>query len=191
MLSIGTEKTMKMALGLLHVAEKSEWLPLAVLKNGYRHDLVAMDKALREQIHASVDRATHPAVLLPLLMEVEADPLWEPIVAMLDRYGREGRFYNLDALAQVTQQEEPPEVFWDRVDQIAVESEPTINAAFHASIADYSQMDTFTRLLNERIARSVERWWRMICMAGVQGCMNERGKSWGIDIDPRMVGRQE
>jgi hypothetical protein len=191
MLSIGTEKTMKMALGLLYVAEKREWPPLGIFKATYGHNLVVMDKALREQIRANLDRATYPAIATPLLDEVEADPLWEPIVAMLDRYGREGRFYNLDALAQVTQREESPEVFWDRVDQAALDSEPDIKQVWTASITDASRMDEFTALLNDRIAQSIDRWWRMVCMAGVQGVLGERGKGWGSDIDPSMVGRQE
>jgi hypothetical protein len=191
MLSIGAEKTMKMSLGLLNVAAEGRWLSRSVLKNTYRHDLVLMDSTLLTQLRGNLDRSTYVEVLAPLLDAVEADPLWQPVVAMLDRYGREGRFYNLDALAEVTQPDDDPEEYWNRVDQIAIDSDAEVKRAWDACIVDYSKIDEFNTVLNERIARSIEGWWRMICMAGVQGVLGDRGTGWGFDFDPSMVGRQE
>ena len=44
MLSIGVEKALKLGLGLNHLAATRSWLPLAVLKNDYRHDLIKMGR---------------------------------------------------------------------------------------------------------------------------------------------------
>lgn len=43
MLSIGVEKMLKLGLGLNHLAATRCWLPLVVLKNEYRHDLLKME----------------------------------------------------------------------------------------------------------------------------------------------------
>jgi hypothetical protein len=77
------------------------------------------------------------------------------------------------------------------VDEAAIATEELVASAWQASLTDYSKMEAFTTALNARIARSIEDWWRMICMAGVQGVLGERGEVWGIDLDPSMVGRQE
>ena len=191
MLSIGTEKTFKMGLGLVNVATKQRWLSKDVLKNHYRHNLVLMDQTLREQLRERLDNATYPAVITPLLDAVDADPLWEPMVSMLDRYGREGRFYNLDALAECDQPDDDPEEYWNRVEQIAIEKAPAVAREWETFVRDYSNMDPFTAALNEAMASTVEAGWRMICMAGVQGVMGDRGKGWGFEFDPSMVGRQD
>ncbi|WP_139230668.1 MULTISPECIES: hypothetical protein [unclassified Leifsonia] len=191
MLSIGAEKTFKMALGLVNVAAEQRWLGKNVLKNHYRHDLVLMDRTLREQLRQRLDNATYPAIVGPLLDAVDSNPLWEPMISMLDRYGREGRFYNLDALAEYDQPDDDPEEYWNRVEQIAIEEVPAVAREWNAVTGDYSKMDRFTATLNEAMAETIEAGWRMICMAGVQGVMGDRGKGWGFDLDPSMVGRQE
>lgn len=55
MLSIGAEKLLKLSLGLLHVEDNRQWLPLEVLKNEYRHDLIKMERLLREAIQERTD----------------------------------------------------------------------------------------------------------------------------------------
>jgi hypothetical protein len=188
MLSIGVEKLLKLALGLLHVEARGVWLPATVLKNEYRHDLVKMDTLLRRAIDANIDRATHRSFVDNALSAVDADPVWPSLVAALDRYGREGRFYYLDALADNPQREESPQVFWEATERAALDTEPELRDLFTRMLSDFSLSDEFYCRLNERVADSLQRWWDLVAMAGVQGVIGARGKAWGHEI--RSVGRQ-
>lgn len=188
MLSIGLEKTLKLGLGLNHLAETRSWLPLAVLKNDYRHDLIKMERLLRDAIRQNIGRATHAFYVRAALEAVDTDPVWPSLVTALNRYGREGRFYFLDALADNPQKEESPQSFWDAIERVALENEVELNDLFHRMISDYSLSDEFSRRLNERIADSLQRFWDLVAMAGVQGVLGDRGKGWGHDF--KLIGRQ-
>lgn len=107
MLSIAVEKLLKVAFGLLHIKDHRHWLPLHVLKNDYRHDLVRTEQLLRETIHDRADRATHRFYMDQALTVLESDPVWPPLIAALNRYGKDGRFYSLDALAENPQCSRP------------------------------------------------------------------------------------
>ncbi|MDZ8171969.1 hypothetical protein [Microbacterium xanthum] len=188
MLSIGVEKTLKLGLGLNHVAATRTWLPLVVLKNEYRHDLIKMEGLLRDAIRQHIGRATHPQYVRVALEAVDGDPVWPSLVTALNRYGQEGRFYFLDALADNPQREESPQSFWDATERVALENEDELNELFHRMISDYSLSDEFYRRLNERIADSLQRFWDLAAMAGVQGVLGDRGKGWGHDF--KLIGRQ-
>ncbi len=188
MLSIGVEKMLKLGLGLSHLASNRVWLPVSVLKNDYRHNLIKMEALLREEIRDNVGRATHRYFVDEALAAVDSDPVWAPLVAALNRYGQEGRFYYLDALAENPQREESPQAFWDAAERVALESEPEINAYFQRMMTDLSLSDEFYRRLNARIADSLQRYWDLVAMAGVQGVFGDRGSGWGHDF--KNVGRQ-
>lgn len=188
MLSIGVEKTLKLGLGLNHLAETRRWLPLAVLKNDYRHDLIKMEGMLRDAIRQNIGRGTHQYYVRVALEAVDTDPVWRSLVTALNRYGREGRFYFLDALADNPQREESPQSFWDATERVALENEVELNDLFHRMISDYSLSDEFSQRLNERIADSLQRFWDLVAMAGVQGVLGDRGKGWGHDF--KLIGRQ-
>ncbi len=188
MLSIGIEKALKLALGLLHIEENRTWLAARVLKIEYRHDLVKMEALLREAIRTNTARATHPYWVDQALTAIDTDPVWPALVAALNRYGQEGRFYYLDALAENPQREESPQVFWDAAESVALKSDPTLKDLFDRMMHVYSLSDEFYQKLNERMADSLQRFYDLISMAAVQGVLGERGKAWGHDF--KNVGRQ-
>jgi hypothetical protein len=189
MLSIGVEKLLKLALGLLHVQGNNRvWLPARVLKNDYRHDLIKMEALLREAIRDNVDRATHRYYVDQALAAADTDPVWPPLVSALNRYGQEGRFYYLDALAENPQRDESPQTFWDAAERVAVENDPELNALFQRSLKDFSLSEEFYRKLNERLADSLQRFVDLVTMAAVQGVLGDRGKAWGHDF--KTIGRQ-
>lgn len=188
MLSIGVEKMLKLGLGLAHVADTRVWLPASVLKNEYRHDLIKMEALLREAIMHNVDRSTHRYWVDQALAAVDADPVWPPLVSALNRYGQEGRFYYLDALADNPQREESPSTFWDAAERVALEHEPELDDLFQRMLTDFSLSAEFYRKLNERMADSLQRFWDLVAMAAVQGALGKRGMGWGHDF--KSIGRQ-
>lgn len=188
MLSIGVEKILKLSLGLLYVEYNRQWLPLEVLKKEYRHDLIKMEHLLREAIRERADRAAHRCYVDQALTEVENDPVWPPLIAALNRYGKEGRFYYLDALAENPQREESPQSYWDEAERATLQAEPELNSLFSRMKSDFSLSDEFYQRLNARVADSLEKWWNLVALAAVQGVLGERGKTWGHGI--KAVGRQ-
>ena len=188
MLSIGVEKMLKLGLGLLHVMNNRVWLPARVLKVDYRHDLIKMEALLRQGIRDNVESATHRSFVDQALAAVDADPVWPLVVSALNRYGQEGRFYYLDALAENPQREESPQTFWDAAERVALEHEPELHDLFQRMIADVSLSDEFNRKLNERMAESLQAFWDLVAMAGVQGVLGDRGGAWGHDF--KTIGRQ-
>lgn len=188
MLSIGVEKLLKVALGLFHVDVEGAWLSKQTLKNEYRHDLIRMESLLREKIRENLDSATHRGYVEDLLDAVDGDPVWPPLLAALNRYGQEGRFYYLDALADNPQTQESPAAFWAEVDRAAMENDEDLRVLFNRSIQDLSLTDEFNKRLNAAAADSLQQWWQLVAMAGTQNLMGKRGSSWGLDQG--IIGRQ-
>jgi len=188
MLSIGLEKMLKLTLGLLHVEDEGTWLPVRVLKNDYRHDLIKMERLLRGALRERKARATHVAFVDQALSAIDADAVWPLLVSALNRYGQEGRFYYLDALADNPQREESPRTFWDAAEQAALENDVALTELFHRMLNDFTLSDEFARSLNGRMADSLQRFWDLITLSAVQGVFGERGKGWGHDF--HHVGRQ-
>lgn len=188
MLSIGVEKLLKVALGLVYVADNKKWPPYTVFKFEYKHDLVMMEQLLREHIRQRVDLATYPVYVNQALLALDGDAVWLPLVAALKRYGQEGRFYYLDALAENPQREESPQSFWDAAERAALESDIELNKLFNLMLSDFSLGDEFNQRLNRRVADSLQKWRDLVSVAAVQGVFGERGKAWGLCITA--IGRQ-
>ncbi len=178
MLSIGSEKLLKVSLGLFNVATEHAWPSKDVFTKEYRHDLIKMEGLVHNAIRDNMDRATHRKYVEDLLTAVENDPVWPPLLASLNRYGQSGRFYYLDALAEEPQRAPSPEAFWDEVDNVAV-NDPELKALFQRTSQDFGLFDEFNRKLNLVAAGSLKQWWELVAMAGKQGVMGERGKGWG------------
>lgn len=188
MLSIGLEKMLKLTLGLLNVEDEGTWLPVHVLKNDYRHDLIKMERLLRSKLRERKARATHVAVVDQALRSADADPVWPLLVSALNRYGQEGRFYYLDALADKPQREESPQIFWEVAQQAALKNDVALSELFHRMLDDLTLSDEFARSLNGHMADSLQRFWDLVTLSAVQGVCGERGKAWGHDFNH--VGRQ-
>ncbi|MFS0852551.1 hypothetical protein [Microbacterium sp. 179-I 3D4 NHS] len=188
MLSIGVEKTLKLSLGLRNVEDTGTWLPARILKNEYRHDLIKMEQLLREVIRANLEHATHRSFVDEALAAVDADPVWPHLVAALNRYGQEGRFYNLDALADNPQREESPSTYWDVAERAALDDDDDLHALFQQMLEDFSLSAEFYKRLNVRMADSLRRFRDLVGLAAVQGVLGERAKAWGHEFNT--IGRQ-
>ncbi len=190
MLSIGVEKTMKMTLGLAHVAEHGEWPPRKMFKDHWRHDIAVMNAEILQTIEERLTLATNRGVVPPLLEKVRSNAAWGPIVAALHRYGAQGRFYYLDALAESPQTDDDPGAYWDAAERALLDSNPEFRTAFYAAASDPTEWDRRSTELNERMADAITDWWDLIAAAGIQRMLGERGAGWGHEVHQRAVGRQ-
>jgi len=188
MLSIGVEKVLKLSLGLVHLTDSRTWPSKAVFI-AYRHNIVEMDRTLRERIRARASLATRPSYVAGLLDAVDHDPIWPKAATAMNAYGSRGRFYWLDALSGSPQLDDTPAGYWENVFSTARDASPELTALFHQAFKSNEAHVEYMLRLNHAAADSIEQWWAMVAMAGTQGVFGERGESWGLDqhIVPRQV----
>lgn len=189
MLSIGVEKHLKLVLGVLSVEDAGRWATKSEMKS-YGHGIAEMWDHVMDKV--SERTAGKSDYLRGLVAGVDADPVLRPLLEVLDRYGRSGRFYNLDLLGDTPQSELAPDAMFDAVEQAAM-ADPEVAATYTAAMADVSGQDawdTFYATLRARIARSVEEAWEMLSRLGMHGVFGELGKFMGADLRADSVGRQ-
>lgn len=178
--SIGVEKLMKVMLGLDHLRQNSEW-PSRATMQGWGHGVVRMNAMLNAALDANLELATHPVYVSGLLEEQRADEYWPLLVAVLDRYGRAGRFYYLDHLADGEASDwEPPAAYWDELEAAIVRDHPELLTAL--SSMDNDVADAGRRDLSRYVEETLERWWEMVFRFSIQGCFGERARMISSEI---------
>ncbi|MFC5370760.1 hypothetical protein [Arcanobacterium bovis] len=182
LLSIGVEKLLKLALGYVYLDKNREWIPAKILKKDYGHDLKKMDAALRRVIEEGINKATHPQYVKDALHELERDPLWPLILDTLDRYGKSGRFYYLDALGDNPQTQESPKDYWEKVENKVIEMDPSLQDLLHRYISRECRREEYIQTLTAKIAESLETWRELIAVAAKQGVLGDRAKTLGCDL---------
>lgn len=187
LLAIGTEKLLKMGLGLVHLAEHGIWPPKSRFKNVWRHDLSLMAEELLPKLRARLPHATNRSSIEPLLEAVEESPAFVPLLAALSRYGVDGRFYHLDALADDPQPGERPDSMWARAENALLTTRPDLHRRMFETVTDPPAYERVMHDLHAAMAECVEQFWDMLCMAGVQGMLGPRGKGWGFDVNRKNV----
>lgn len=187
--SIGVEKLQKLVLGVVRLDETGAW-PTFDEMRAYRHNLVAMHEATMEAIR---ERTTSSSDFVrEQVAAIDADPVLPLLIATFDRYAREGRFYNLDRLAERRQQEEKPYAYWSRVEHAVMTEEP-IASMFAAAMADNGNQALWDELhasVQARVADCLARWWDMICWVGKNHALGETGRTLAFEVDRKSVGRQ-
>lgn len=189
MLSIGVEKYFKLTIGVIALADTGAWPSSAVMKE-HRHGIFGMWEHVRREVGARV--ATGNAYLAGLLMDVDIDDMLPAILEVLDRYGRSGRFYNLDMLGDNPQHELSPEQMWNGVTE-AAHADPTSQAKFTAAMTDLTNneaWDEYHRAVCARVAQSLEGMWEMLSRIGMHGVLGETGRTLGFEVRASSVGRQ-
>ncbi|KQQ19990.1 hypothetical protein ASF48_13930 [Rathayibacter sp. Leaf299] len=189
MLSIGVEKLLKVAVGLVALDESGAWPTQTVMKREFGHGVVKLDGLLREKLRAGIgDKSSYAQ---GWFAKVETDPVWPILLDALDAYGRSGRFYNLDLLADEPQSWDSPSAQWTLVENCAIDASPELQALRDAGFAgDMAAFNRLTRGTNTAIADSLHRWWEAIAVLGRHGLMGEHNKAFGFEVHPNAVGRQ-
>lgn len=189
MLSIGIEKHLKLVLGVIALDTSQQW-PRKAEMMAYGHGIAELWDHVMIEIRERT--STKGDYLRGLVAGVDADPVLRPLLEVLDRYGRAGRFYNLDLLADDPQRELAPDAMFQAVEQAAME-DPEVSRTFTTAMADVSDQaawDEFGATLRRRIARSVEEAWEMLSRAGMHGAFGQVGNMMGADLRADSVGRQ-
>jgi hypothetical protein len=188
-LSIGVEKYLKLTLGTISLDEHHRWPTKAEMMD-YGHGIAEMWDRVMDEVHRrTADKSEY---VRGLVAGVDADPVLRPLLEVLDRYGRSGRFYNLDALGGRPQRELSPEDMFNAVEQAAM-ADPAVLRARDIAMADANDQaawDHFNSILRERIASSLAGAWEMLSRVGMNDGFGETGKVLGFDLRADVVGEQ-
>lgn len=187
LLSIGVEKHLKLILGVIGIDKTGGWPPFNAMKG---HDIVAMyDRVMTAIRERTTDKSQF---VRDHVAGVDADPVIPALMAVLERYAREGRFYNLDRLAERTQKDDPPWSYWSKVEAIAL-SDQAVQVKYAAATADTSNQqawDEFYAALQGRVADALDRFWAMVCWVGKNHALGTTGRTLAFEVDQTVVGRQ-
>jgi hypothetical protein len=184
MWSIGVEKVLKVTLGLSSLASGDSW------PNGkdFGHNLVKMDAQLWDELEAWERRQAQPAWVHELTQAVRDDPVWPPLLVVLDTYARSGRFAYLDRLAQVITPPVEPRPLWDAVESGALTARPDLRVITQRyPPAPPEEFQAALLEINRTVARSLARWWFAVSRAGVFEAYGTQGKRFSPELDPSMV----
>lgn len=173
----GAEKLLKLTVGLLAIAEGAPWPQQATMKDA-GHRITGLDERVRRAIAERMDRSTAPGLIAKLLEWTGADPGISQILATLERYATNGRFYNLDRLGGLEQSGESPQALWDELHMMVIEANPKLLEQLANEERDDAQ-----RTINRVIALSLGAWCELIARSWITGVCGAEAQRWSAQLD--------
>jgi hypothetical protein len=110
---------------------------------------------------------------------VRSDEVLAILLSTFSRYATQGRFYNLDHLADSTQAEPSPAKLWEDMHQLLLQANPALLSD------DAGRRPALNRLIREALATWCELIQRS-CMTGVFGA---EARLWGPQLTISDPGR--
>ncbi|GID29133.1 hypothetical protein [Paractinoplanes brasiliensis] len=170
LLALGTEKLVKLTIGIARVDRGEGWPSRRDMRN-LGHGIVAADGHARATLDLS--RSTAPVHLDELRRAVEADPVVTVVLAALERFGENGRFFFLDSLGDSPQQTTSPHMLWAGMVSSIMRADPQMTARMTTPEEMESRAD-----LNEVIVASLTGWWEFYRAAWTTGAIGENAKKY-------------
>ncbi|MBB2940504.1 hypothetical protein FB565_000208 [Actinoplanes lutulentus] len=174
LLALGAEKLLKLTIGISCIARHEPWPPKPVMLR-LGHSIVEADRRARAVL--DVNRSTAPGHLETLLKAVEADPVLTQVLTALERFGKTGRFFFLDALGESPQPTTSPHMLWVGMVSSIIKADPVMSARMMTQEDMQSRVD-----LNQVIVSSLTGWWEMYRAAWTTGAIGEDAKKYSQTI---------
>jgi hypothetical protein len=181
-LATGAEKLLKLTIGMVAIEETGSWPDKKTMAERYRHAILALDRYARAAIMRRIDKSGAPGYIRELLSSVENDVVIGPVLEALDNYARQGRFYNLDMLADVPQVDPSPSELWHDGMETKILLADT---SLLEEIADPKKYPAGRERLNRRIVASIEGWWELYYRAWLTGVVGSLAQMWAPQFDPK------
>jgi hypothetical protein len=105
---------------------------------------------------------------------VDNDPFLGQVLETLGRYAIQGRFYNLDFLADDPQQRPSPKQLWNDMHHGLLKLRPHLLE----QLASAEQSDAARTEINKVIVQSVTDWRELIARAWRTGVFGTQAKGW-------------
>jgi hypothetical protein len=179
LLSTGAEKLLKLTVGITFIEETARWPSRDFMRKKMRHRILLLDQTAREALWRRRNHGTAPGHMDHALAVLDADVLLSPMLAALDRYSSDGRFFYLDTLADNPQPQPSPAELWDQVLHQVLSADPD---TLHM-IADPKTYAEGRQAMNKPIADSMQRWWQTHQRGWTTGVLGWRAQTWANVLD--------
>jgi hypothetical protein len=160
-LAMGAEKLLKLSIGLLSWEVSGAWPSRSEMRDRLGHGIGEMHaRTLNELGTRLADPSTagnDGGSISTLRQKVIDDPIVTFTLRALSDYAKQGRFYNLDLLAGVEQPAPSPGDRWNQLEKDIVDLTPAAVAMIGTDRWAIERQS----LINNKIAESLLRWWRM------------------------------
>lgn len=177
----GCEKLLKLTIGLHELGLGRPWPSQRVMKNQWGHKIMRLDEHVREIINSNSRRSTAPGHIEELLNRVATDTIVPQVIATVSRYAEQGRFYNLDALGDMTQPLPSPAQLWNELHEILLEDRA--NSLAPLAINANEEWEDARRELNEAIVDSMKTWCNLIASAWSTGVLGDYAKKHASQLE--------
>jgi hypothetical protein len=181
-LAIGAEKLLKLTIGMVAIEETGFWPNKKTMAERYRHAILALDRHARAAITRRIDNSGAPGYIRELLSSVQNDVVIGPVLEALDNYARQGRFYNLDMLADAPQVDPSPSELWHDGMETKILLADT---SLLEEIADPKKYLAGRKKLNRKIVGSIEGWWELYYRAWLTGVVGSLAQMWAPQFGPK------
>jgi hypothetical protein len=159
----GAEKLLKLTVGMFAVDDGHGWPAQAAMRDA-GHKITELDASARKMIDERVDRSTVPGVIRELLELTAANPgVWQ-IMATLERYATNGRFYNLDLLGGREQEDKSPQELWEELHMMVLDANPELLEQLAGA-----ENDEARRTINGILMSTLGQWCELIYRSWVTG----------------------
>lgn len=180
-LSIGLEKLLKLTIGLITLTDTEEWPTKTVMQNKFRHDIAGMHQRVIADLRQRSDSRPY---VLQLLDTATADPVLDPMIALLSDYGRSGRFYYLDHLADGSAQDRPdPVQLWQEAED-ALRDDPEVVKLFNDGLAARTDdgWERFIHYRNTKLADCVASLRAAVVASWAHGCAGPVARQHSVSL---------
>ncbi|HET6507372.1 MAG TPA: hypothetical protein VFG42_11345 [Baekduia sp.] len=171
----GTEKLLKLTVGVIAVEDGEDWPNRATMK-AKGHRIVELDSLVRAEIVARAERSSAPGLIAKLLGMTDRHAGINQILDTLERYAVDGRFYNLDLLGGVNDARESPQQLWAELETLILEANPEM---YEGLVSNY---DHVRAELNDIIAWCLGQWCELLTRAWITGVCGELARQWSPQL---------
>jgi hypothetical protein len=173
----GTEKLLKLTFGLATVDDGGGWPSKATMQNA-GHKIVELDGAVHELIVERQHRSTAPGLVAELLEATDGHPGMVQVLATLERYAVNGRFYNLDVLGGIAQGNASPQELWSDLEVDIVDANPELLDQLAGPERELARQG-----MNRIIARSLGIWCELLLRSWTTGVFGVAAQQWSSQLD--------
>jgi hypothetical protein len=181
-LAMGAEKLLKLSIGLLSWETTGAWPSQSEMRNRLRHGIGTMHARVLNELG---DRLSDPSTAgsarkatSALRLEVIDDPIVTFALRALSDYAQQGRFYNLDILAGSDPLAPSPSERWNQLEEDIL----TLNPTIAATIGTDRWAAEGQPLINNQIADSLLRWWRLHQRSWSTGALGRQAQLWSTRL---------
>lgn len=190
-LATGSEKLLKLSIGLLAFHETDQWPAFDTMKS-FGHGIVPMhNRTMADFQRLLADPATAGvagSATRALALEVAEDEVLGHVLRCLSEYAEQGRFHNLDRLGRRAGLGPSPKERWEQLEAQIMDSDPALQRTL--GTPEFSTIGLPG--VKKAIGSAVVRWWSLHQRAWNTGVIGRTAQVWsgilGYDV-PSDLGR--